>query len=96
MPSRTLNVALWDYRDDHGRKHRAHYGQTFELPDSEAQRGERASVFTESKADDTDAVPPKTSAKPVLVAWLVEHRDEDEDRLASLTKPELWQRIEQP
>lgn len=45
MPARTLDVALWDYRDHDGRTRRAFYGQTIELPEDEEQRGQRAGVF---------------------------------------------------
>lgn len=45
MPTRTLDVALWEYRDHYGRRRRAYYRETFELTDAEAERGERAQVF---------------------------------------------------
>lgn len=45
MPTRTLGVALWEYRDQDGRRRRAYYRDTFDLPDSEVERGERAGVF---------------------------------------------------
>lgn len=101
MPTRTLDVALWTYRDHDGRKRRAHYRDTIELPDSEVQRGERAGVFAPvegvvQKATPTDAIPATTSAKPALVDWLAEHRGADRAAIEGLTKPKLWALIEQP
>lgn len=60
MPTRTLDVALWDYRDRDGRKRRAHYRDTVDLPDSEIERGERAAVFAPS-AQVSPAAPAKSS-----------------------------------
>lgn len=97
MPTRTLDVALWDYRDHDGRKRRAHYRETFELPESEVERGERAAVFAPSPQVDADQDQPlRTSTNPVLIDWLVEHRGDDRDTIKGLTKAELWQRIESP
>ncbi|MCV7005654.1 hypothetical protein [Mycobacterium gordonae] len=45
MPTRTLGVALWNYRDGDGRRRRALFGQRFELSEDELARGERADVF---------------------------------------------------
>ncbi|SBS79257.1 conserved hypothetical protein [uncultured Mycobacterium sp.] len=94
MPTRTLGVALWEYRDRNGCRRRAYYRETFELPDSEVERGERASVFEPAVGRISDATPPKTSTNRLLVDWLVEHRHADRDAIKTLTKAQLWQRIE--
>ena len=74
MPTRTLGVALWNYRDDDGRKRRALFGQRFELPEDEVARGERAGVFAPeaettgvSTATDTPSAPKQAALK---AAWL--------------------------
>ncbi|MDC8982167.1 hypothetical protein PR370_06065 [Mycobacterium marinum] len=46
MATRTLGVALWNYRDHDGRRQRALYGQRFELSEDEEARGERAGVVS--------------------------------------------------
>ncbi|AFM16994.1 hypothetical protein Mycch_2211 [Mycolicibacterium chubuense NBB4] len=94
MPTRTLDVALWDYRDQAGRKRRAHYRETFELPDSEVERGERAGVFTNEPTASAPPLPTKSSTNRELVDWLVERGDADRDEVKGLTKAQLWQRIE--
>ena len=96
MPTRTLDVALWNYRDHQGRKRRAHYRDTFDLPAAEAARGEGAGVFAPVEGVTQKVTPPaKTSAKPALIDWLTQHRGADPDTIEALTKPELWQLIEQ-
>jgi hypothetical protein len=107
MPVRTLDVALWDYRDEHGRKHRAYYGHQIELTDSEIERGNRAAVFAaQDRIADTGNVadergpevkpPPRVSTNATLVDWLVEHRGAEREDIANLTKAQLWQRIDAP
>lgn len=100
MPTRTLGVALWNYRDHDGRKRRAHYRETIDLPEAEVTRGERAGVFAPiegitQKATPSDATPAKTSTKPALIGWLVEHRGADPGAIEGLTKPKLWQLVEE-
>lgn len=98
MATRTLDVALWEYRDHDGRRQRAYYRETFDLPDSEAERGERAGVFAPSPQvnHDEDTLPAKASTNRALMDWLIEHRGADPVTIKSLTKAELWQLIEQP
>ncbi|RFZ03859.1 hypothetical protein DSM43518_04574 [Mycobacterium marinum] len=76
MATRTLGVALWNYRDHDGRRRRALYGQQFELPEDEEARGERAGVFAPepepSVSTDTDTpvpVPKQTAPKPAWVDY---------------------------
>jgi hypothetical protein len=102
----TLGVALWEYRNADGRKHRAYYGQQLDVTDAELERGERANVFaaqTEERGihqadtpdDSPDSEPPvRVRTKPVLVEWLVEHRNANRGAMAKLTKGELWQHME--
>jgi len=64
MATRTLNVALWDYRDRDGQHHRAYFGATIDTDDlstADAQRAERLEIF----AVETEPEPPKRSARKV-------------------------------
>jgi hypothetical protein len=100
MATRTLDVALWEYRDLEGQRRRAYYRETFDLPDSEVERGERAGVF--APADDSattpvaapEALPPRSRTHRELVDWLVDHRGADRNEVKGLTKAALWRRIE--
>lgn len=85
MATRTLGVALWEYRDHDGRRRRAYYRETFELPDPEVERGERAGVFAP-----VDDMPASDSTNRALVDWLVAHRSVDRDEIKRLAKAELW------
>jgi hypothetical protein len=105
MANRTLGVALWEYRDHDGQRHRAYYGETFELPDSEIKRGDRAEVFAPvpngtpaapEPATVADGLPAKTSTNRALVDWLVEHRSANRETIKGFAKAELWSLIEQP
>ncbi|MBX9919276.1 hypothetical protein [Mycolicibacterium frederiksbergense] len=91
MPTRTLGVALWEYRDDTGRRRRAYYRETFELPESEVERGERAQVF-----EAQDDYPSSKATNRSLIEWLVTRRGADHDEIKSLTKPELWLLVQAP
>lgn len=93
MATRTLGVALWEYRDRHGRRRRAYYRETFELPDSEVERGERAEVFVPNES--VPDRPTKASTNRELIEWLVEHRGADRDAIKGLTKAALWELIGQ-
>lgn len=105
MATRTLGVALWDYRDHDGRKRRAHYRETFDLPDSEVERGQHAGVFdavawSDLKSDPSEGVhtvdirlPERGATNGSLVDWLVEHRDADRDEIKRLNKQALWQLV---
>jgi hypothetical protein len=91
VPTRTLDVALWEYRDDSGRKRRAYYRQTFDLSEAEVARGERAGVFALSpRAVD---LPAKSSTNRELIDWLVTNAGAPRAEIKGLTKAELWQHI---
>ncbi|WP_156296390.1 hypothetical protein [Mycobacterium paragordonae] len=95
MPTRTLGVALWNYRDDDGRKRRALFGQRLELPEDEMARGERAGVFAPeaettgvSTATDTPSAPKQAAPKAAWVDYAetigIERADAD-----AMSKPDL-------
>lgn len=90
MATRTLGVALWEYRDNSGRRRRVYYGDTFELPEPEVERGERADVFATAGAVDD---PTEGSTNAELVDWLVERRGADRDTIRRLRKQALWQLV---
>ena len=53
------------------------------------------STNADTPDDSPDSEPPaRVSTKPVLLEWLVEHRNADRGAMAKLTKDELWQHIE--
>jgi hypothetical protein len=62
----TLGVALWEYRNADGRKHRAYYGQQLDVTDAELERGERANVFAAQTEEgvSTKRTPPMTARTP--------------------------------
>lgn len=97
MATRTLGVAFWEYRDTAGRRRRAFYRDTFDLPASEAERGDRAAVFI--NGDNTPPVarslPPKTATKAALVDWLARNREVDPGVVRGLTKAQLWQLVDE-
>lgn len=98
MPTRTLGVALWNYRDDDGRRRRALYGQQFDLPEDEIARGERAGVFAPEpepvpergsvSVDTPSGLPRLTALKPAWVDY-AETIGIDRAEAEAMTKPEL-------
>lgn len=45
MATRTVKVALWDYRDANGKRRRAYFGDEVDLPKREIDRGTQQGVF---------------------------------------------------
>ncbi|MDC8980502.1 hypothetical protein PR370_01925 [Mycobacterium marinum] len=95
MATRTLGVALWNYRDHDGRRRRALYGQRFELPQDEEARGERAGVFAPDPeprvSTDTDtpvSVPKQTAPKSAWVDY-AQAIGMDRAQAETLSKAEL-------
>ncbi|KZS70656.1 hypothetical protein A4G26_25440 [Mycobacterium kansasii] len=93
MATRTLGVALWNYRDHDGRRRRALYGQRFELPEDEVIRGERAGVFApEPKpAAPSAEIPSAPKQAAPKAAWVdyAEAIGMDRAEADAMSKPDL-------
>lgn len=63
MARKKIRVAIWEYRNDDGKRRHAYFGDVVDLSDDEVERGSRAGVFDQPEPP-ADAAPAEPETPP--------------------------------